>query len=93
MTKVVAEKGDLWTLKKIQSLVDLEKTILKKKIDNVQNKISDFENRYGKRDLEALYGQVDDMELIEWEGELETISRLNEKMNSLDRIAFEVEPL
>ncbi len=93
MTKVVAEKGDLWTVKKIQSLVDLEKTILKKQIGNVQNKITHFENRYGQRDREALYGQVDDMELIEWEGEVETISRLNEKMTCLDQIVFEVEPL
>ena len=93
MTRLVAQETDLYTLKKIQSLVDLEKTILKKKIDNVQNKITHFENRYGQRDREALYGQVDDMELIEWEGELETISRLNKKMTCLDQIVFEVETL
>jgi len=91
MTKVIAQNNNLWTLKKIQSLVDLEKTILKKKIDNVQNKITHFENRYGQRDREALYGQVDDMELIEWEGEIETKERLQEKLNALEQIVFEHE--
>ena len=67
--------------------------MLKIQFDNVQSKIMGFENRYGKFHRKSLYGQIDDMELIEWEGELETISRLHEKMTCLDQIVFEVEPL
>jgi hypothetical protein len=91
MTKIVAQHNDLWTLKKIQSLVDLEATMLKRKLDNVQNKIAAFENRYGQLDRESLYGKVDDMELIEWEGEIETLDRLQEKLTRLKQIAFEYE--
>jgi hypothetical protein len=91
MTKIVAQHNDLWTLKKIQSLVDLEATLLKRKLDNVQSKITTFENRYGKLDRESLYGKVDDMELIEWEGEIETLDRLKEKLIRLEQIAFEYE--
>ena len=46
------------------------------RISGIQDKITGFEDQYGKLDREAMYGQVDDMELIEWEGELETLERL-----------------
>ncbi|OQY01631.1 MAG: hypothetical protein B6I22_14310 [Desulfobacteraceae bacterium 4572_123] len=39
---------------------------------NIQNRKADFEHRYGKLDRDSLYGQVDDMEIIEWEGERAT---------------------
>ncbi len=91
MTKIVAQHNDLWTLKKIQSLVDLEATLLKRKRDDVQSKIAAFETQYGKLDRESLYGKVDDMELIEWEGEIETLDRLQEKLTCLQQIAFEYE--
>ncbi|CAK8721094.1 hypothetical protein GMJAKD_10290 [Candidatus Electrothrix aarhusensis] len=76
MTKVIAQNSDLWTLKKIQALVGLEADLLKKQISGILDKITGFEDRYSKLDREAMYGQVDDMELIEWEGELETLERL-----------------
>jgi len=91
MTRVIAQNSDLWTLRKIQFLVDMEAAILKKQISRVQNRISDFENRYGKSDRESLYGLADDMELLEWEGEIETMARLREKLASLEQIAFEYE--
>jgi hypothetical protein len=31
------------------------------------------------------------MELVEWEGEIETMNRLREKMTCLEQIAFEYE--
>ncbi len=79
MTRVIAENNDAWTLKKIRSWIALEKTLLNKEIGNVQNKIREFENRYGKLDRDSLYGRVDDMDLVEWEGEIETVNRLREK--------------
>ena len=84
MTKVIAQNSDLWTLRKIQALVGLEADLLKKQISGIQDKITGFEDQYGKLDREAMYGQVDDMELIEWEGELETLERLCNKLNRLE---------
>ncbi len=91
MTRIIVEKNDGWTLKKIQSWVDLETVILKKEIGNIENKIKTFENRYGNVARDDLYGQVDDMDLLEWEGEIETMKRLREKLTRLDRIVFENE--
>ncbi len=83
--------SEFWAFRKIQSLVGLEIKILKKQVLNIQNKITHFEHLYGNRDRDALYGQVDDMELLEWEGEIETINRLKKKLNSLEQLSFEYE--
>lgn len=37
----------------------------------------------------SLYGKIDDMELIEWEGELETLQRIQKRLKSLEEIVFE----
>lgn len=91
MTRVIAENNDVWTLKKIRSWVELETAILNKEIGNVENKLKVFENQYGNLDREVLYGQVDDMELLEWEGEIETMNRLREKLTRINQIVFENE--
>jgi hypothetical protein len=91
MTKVIAQNSDLWTLKKIQALVGLEADLLKKQISGIQDKLTGFEDRYGKLDREKMYGQVDDMELIEWEGEIETLERLRSKLTRLEEVGFEHE--
>ena len=91
MTRVIAENNDVWTFKKIQSWVHIETTILQKEIGNVENKLKAFENRYGNLDRDALYGQIDDMDLLEWEGEIETMNRLREKLARINQIVFENE--
>ena len=40
-----------------------------------------FEDRYGTLDRESAYGKIDDMELIAWEGEIETMERLRSKLS------------
>ena len=52
-------------------------------IDKIQNKIKGFEDKYGKLDREKLYGKIDDMELIEWEGEIESLQKVQVKLKSL----------
>jgi hypothetical protein len=91
MTKVIAQSSEIWTMRKIQSLVGLETKIIKKQLMNIQSKVTDFESRYKTLDRDSLYGQVDDMELLEWEGEIETIDRLRKKLTFLEQIAFENE--
>jgi hypothetical protein len=91
MTKVISQHNDLWTLRKIQSLVGMESILLKKQIEAVERKIHFFEERHGKFIEEGMHGQVDDMELIEWEGEIETLERLRKKLARLENVNFEYE--
>ena len=89
MPRVIVENNDRWMINKIQTWIDIEAAILKKAIGNCHNKIKSFENRYGNVDRNTLYGQAADMDILEWEGEIGTISRLREKLKSLDQIVFE----
>lgn len=91
MTKVISQHSDLWTLRKIQSLVGMETILLKKQIEAVQSRVLFFEKRYGKFSEQGLHGQVDDMELVEWEGEMATLERLQKKLARLENVNFEYE--
>lgn len=91
MTKVISQHSDLWTLRKIQSLVGMESIFLKKQIEVVEKKIHFFEERHGKFIVEGLHGQVDDMEIVEWEGEIATLERLRKKLARLENVNFEYE--
>ena len=84
MTKVISQHNDLWTLRKIQSLVGMETILLKKQIESAQSKLLFFENQYGKFTEQELHGHIDDMELVEWEGEIATLERLQKKLASLE---------
>jgi len=64
MTKLTIETDDNWTKEKIKFAINTEAHLLRKTADKIQNKISDF------------YGKVNDMELLEWEGEVETLQRV-----------------
>lgn len=70
--------------------MDREAVVLEKQIGKIEEKIAVYEKQFGKLD-DALYVRVDDMELLEWDGEVETMRRLREKLASLERIAFEHE--
>ena len=89
MTKLIIETDDEWTKKKIKDAIYTETEVLKKVIHRMKDKLRDFENKYGKLDRESFYGKVEDMELLEWEGELETLERLNKKLKSLEEIVIE----
>lgn len=89
MTKVTIQTKDDWAKKKIASAINTEAKLLKKAITRTQKRIKDFESRYGRLDRQALYGKVDDMELLEWEGEIEVLEKLKRKSKSLAEITFE----
>lgn len=89
MTKLVVETNNDWTKKKIAGAIHTETDLLRKAVQRIQSKLQDFENKYGKFDRDSFYGKVDDMVLIEWEGELETLKRLKDKLKSLEEIVFE----
>ena len=89
MTKLVVETNNSWTKKKIEGAIHTETDLLRKAVQRTQSKLQEFENKYGKFDRDSLYGKVDDMELVEWEGELETLKRLQANLKSLEEITFE----
>ncbi|RMF60201.1 MAG: hypothetical protein D6743_15305 [Calditrichaeota bacterium] len=89
MTKVIIQTNDSWARKKITSAVNTEVELLRKAIERTQERVHDFEARYGKLNREALYGKIDDMELVEWEGEMEVLERLQKRLRSLEEITFE----
>ncbi len=89
MTKLVVETKNDWTKKKIEGAIHIETDLLRKAVQRTQSKLQEFENKYGKYDRDSLYGKVDDMELVEWEGELETLKRLQTNLKSLEEITFE----
>ena len=89
MTKLTVETDNEWTKKKIAEAIQIETAILKKVTHRIQETLRDFETRYGKLDRNSLYGTVDDMVLLEWEGELETLERLKHKLQSLEEITIE----
>ena len=89
MTRLVVETNDNWTKKKIAGAIHTETDLLRKAVQRTQSKLQEFENKYGKFDRDSLYGKVDDMELVEWEGELETLKRLQANLKSLEEITFE----
>ncbi|HBI23592.1 MAG: hypothetical protein A2Y48_10495 [Nitrospirae bacterium RIFCSPLOW2_12_42_9] len=89
MTRLIIETDDKWTREKIRLAIDTEIYLLKKALDKVKEKIKEFEIKYGELDRESLYGKIDDMELIEWEGETETLQRIQKRLKSLEEIVFE----
>ena len=86
MTKLVVETDDAWTKKKIEGAIHTEIELMKKAVQKTQNAVKGFEIRYGRLDKNSLYGSVDDMVVIEWEGEIETLERLKKKLKSLEEI-------
>jgi hypothetical protein len=90
MTRVIIETDNAWTIGKISNAINAEILLLQRSLARTQGKISRFEVKYGRvADRSALYGHVDDMELIEWEGEAETLNKLQEKLRSLEDIRIE----
>ena len=90
MTRVIIETDNAWTIGRISNAINAEILLLQRSLAKTQAKIDRFEVKYGKAaDRSALYGHVDDMDLIEWEGEVETLNKLQEKLCSLEEIRIE----
>ena len=90
MTRVIIETDNAWTIGKISNAINAEILLLQRSLARTQGKINRVEVKYGRvADRSALYGNVDDMDLIEWEGEVETLKKLQEKLRSLEDIRIE----
>jgi hypothetical protein len=92
MTRVIIETSDQSVAERISVMVHNEAYLLRKTTQNVKAKIRAFEKKYGLSETVGhLYGKVDDMELIEWEGELETLARLEKKLAAFEEVRVEIE--
>jgi len=89
MTKLIIETNDTWAREKIKFAIDTEIHLLRKTVEKIEHKIQAFETKYGTFDRQKLYGTVDDMILVEWEGEVETLRRVQCRLKSLEEISFE----
>jgi len=89
MTKLIIETDDAWAREKIKFAIDTEIYLLRKTVEKITRKIKAFEAKYGSLDRKNLYGTVDDMILVEWEGEAESLRRVQSRLKSLEEISFE----
>ena len=89
MTRVIVETNNEWTKQKLQAVIRTEAALLRKMFQKTEQKVRAFEHKYGTSDRESLYGQVDDMELVEWEGELETAEKLKARLHEFEEMRVE----
>ncbi|MEK6697905.1 MAG: hypothetical protein AABZ10_02575 [Nitrospirota bacterium] len=89
MTKLIIETDDTWAREKIKFAIDTEIHLLRRTVEKIEQKLKEFEAKYGSFDRQRLYGSVDDMILVEWEGEIESLRRLQGRLKSLEEISFE----
>ena len=89
MTKVIVETNNEWAKRKLQAVLRTEAALLKKMFQKTEQKVRTFEQKYGTADRETLYGQVDDMELVEWEGEVETAKKLHARLSEFEEMSVE----
>lgn len=92
MKRVIIETNDLSVAETIDKIMHNELYLLKKASQRVREKIENYENRHGSSEtIGSLYGRIDDMDLIEWEGELETLARIEKKMSAFENVHVEIE--
>ena len=85
---IITLKDDL-SVAVIQHAIEREKRLLTLAINQIEEKLAAFEARFGTRDRQSLFGTVDDMDLIEWEGEDDTLARLRQRLHRLKEIQVE----
>lgn len=86
--EIITLKDDL-SLSVLQQAIEREKRLLSFSIEQAETKLAAFESRFGTRDRQSLFGKVDDMDLIEWEGEEETLVRLRPRLQRLKELQVE----
>lgn len=72
----------------VASALELERREILTAIMKTKNKLSVFESKYGKITAQFMneHGNIEEMEAIEWEGEQETLKRLQDKLIYVEEI-------
>lgn len=89
MSKAIITLKDDLSLAVVQQAIEREKRLLTLAISQAEAKVAAFEARLGTRDRQSLFGKTDDMDLIEWEGEEETLTRLRSRLQRLKELQVE----
>lgn len=86
MPKQIITMQDSLSSTVLQEAIEREKQVLRLSIDQVKATVAAFERKFGTCDRASLFGKVDDLQLIEWEGEEGTLSRLRPRLQRLEEI-------
>jgi hypothetical protein len=72
----------------IQSALLKESAFLRLGIEKTRARIANFEKKYGcpLQGLRDSTKEIDDLDLVEWEGEIEVLRRLNKKLKQVDEL-------
>ena len=89
MTTEVITLKDALSRMVLQQAIERERRVFDFSIAQVSAKLEAFQKKYGAMDSNSLYGKVDDLELVEWEGEKETLARLRARLERLEGIRVE----
>jgi hypothetical protein len=89
MSKAIITLKDDISVAVVQEAIEREKRLLALAISQAETKVAGFESRFGTRDRQGLFGKADDMVLIEWEGEQETLARLRLRLERLKELQVE----
>lgn len=89
MSKAIITLKDDLSLAVLQQAIEREKRLLSLAINQAEERLAAFEAKFGTRDRQNLFGKVDDMDLIEWEGEEETLVRLRPRLQRLKELQVE----
>ena len=89
MAKEIISLKDSLSQTVVQHALEREKTALRLSIAQIEAKTAAWEAKYGSQDRKQLFGKVDDLELVEWEGERETLARLRARLQRLEEIQVE----
>jgi hypothetical protein len=89
MPKQIITMQDSLSSTVLQEAIEREKEVLRLSISQVEANVATFERKFETCDRTSLFGKVDDMQLIEWEGEEETLARLRPKLQRLEEIQVE----
>ena len=90
MTRLVVEANNIWAIEKVKGAINAEISILARAVKKTKTKLASYEKKYGKlKNRKSLYGKADDMDMIEWEGEVETLRRLQQNLASLKEMNLE----
>ncbi len=73
----------------VEDALDREKRITEMALARTEERLRSFEERFGDLEKARLSG-VDELEIVEWEGELLIYQWLQEKLTKLESLQFEV---
>ncbi len=73
----------------VENALDREKRITQMALARTEERLRSFEERFGDMEKARLL-DVDELEIIEWEGELLTYQRLKERLAKLENLQLEL---